>query len=163
MISGSADNTIRLWEIGATRGEQPSDPQLKLIEGPANLRFRSMDLVSTEPNQLLTAYSDKTVGILDLETGERILDFDFKNLDEEVGEGKWSLGKTFKQLDFSVNKILSHPTMNVTITGSTDRRIRFFDNNTGKLIHSSVAHVESISTLSSDPNGLILLSGSDDG
>lgn len=53
--------------------------------------------------------------------------------------------------------------MNVTITGSTDRRIRYFDNNTGKLIHSSVAHVESISTLSCDPNGLVLLSGSDDG
>lgn len=62
-----------------------------------------------------------------------------------------------------MNKILSHPTMNVTITGSTDRKIRYFDNNSGQLIHSSVAHVESISTLSSDPNGLILLSGSDDG
>jgi hypothetical protein len=40
-----------------------------------------------------------------------------KELDEEVGE---------------INKIISHPTMNVSITAGTDRRIRYFDNNTGK-------------------------------
>lgn len=78
-----------------------------------------------------------------------------------------------------VNKILSHPTMPVTITASEDRKIRYFDNNTGivfviyiyneqflhlgKLISSSVAHIEGISSLAIDPNGLYLLSGSNDG
>jgi hypothetical protein len=30
-----------------------------------------------------------------------------------------------------VNKILSHPTMPVTITASENKKIRFYDNNTG--------------------------------
>lgn len=30
-----------------------------------------------------------------------------------------------------VNKILSHPTMPVTITGGEDRKLRYFDNRTG--------------------------------
>ncbi|KAI6205692.1 Striatin-3 [Aphelenchoides besseyi] len=142
LISGGADGTIRLWELGTTKDEQLNDPQLKLFEAPTEkARLRSLDLVSTETQQLLTAYSEQYAGILDLETDRRILEFDLKNLDEEVGE---------------INKILSHPTMPVTITAGTDRRIR-------KLIRSSVAHVESISTLAADPNGLYLLSGCDDG
>ncbi|KAI6243827.1 hypothetical protein M3Y99_00047600 [Aphelenchoides fujianensis] len=149
VISGSADGTVRLWELGATKGEQVADPQLKIFQPPGDdSRLRSLDLVSTETQQLLTAYSGQYAGILDLETDQRILEFDLKSLDEEVGE---------------INKIISHPTMPVTITAGTDRRIRYFDNNTGKLIRSSVAHVQSISTLAADPNGLYLLSGCDDG
>ncbi|KAI6191354.1 hypothetical protein M3Y97_00219300 [Aphelenchoides bicaudatus] len=141
IISGSADNTVRIWELGSTRDDQSGEPQLKLYEAPPNARLRSIDLVSTESNQLLTAYSGQLAGILDLETDQRILDFNLKDLDEEVGE---------------INKIISHPTMNVSIMAGTDRRIRYFDN-------STVAHVESISTISADPNGLVLLSGSVDG
>lgn len=148
LITGSADNTIRMWELGTIREEEVGDPQLKIFNSPPGCRLRSIDLVSMETNQLLTAYSGQTAGILDLETDRRVLEFNLKELDEEVGE---------------INKILSHPTMNVSIMAGTDRRIRYFDNNTGKLIHSSVAHVESISTLASDPNGLVLLSGSQDG
>lgn len=66
--------------------------------------------------------------------------------------------------------------MPVTVMAGEDRKIRYFDNNTGwlfftskiskfigKLIHGTFAHVESISTLAIDPNGLYLLSGSHDG
>ncbi len=31
-----------------------------------------------------------------------------------------------------INRVISHPTLPVTITGNEDRHIRFFDNNTGK-------------------------------
>lgn len=31
-----------------------------------------------------------------------------------------------------ITKILSHPTMPVTVTAGDDRKIRYFDNNTGK-------------------------------
>lgn len=117
VVSASADNTIRLWELGTNREDQSNDPQLKLYNGPANARLRSIDLVSTEPNQLLTAYSGQLAGILDLETDQRILEFNLKELDEEVGG--------------EINKIISHPTMNVSIMAGSDRRIRYFDNNTG--------------------------------
>ena len=33
-----------------------------------------------------------------------------------------------------INKVISHPTLPVTITANEDRHIRFFDNNTGLYI-----------------------------
>jgi len=61
-----------------------------------------------------------------------------------------------------INRIISHPEQPVTITAHEDRHIRFFDNNTGKLIHSMVAHLDAVTSLAVDPNGLYLLSGSHD-
>ncbi|TSL68198.1 Striatin [Bagarius yarrelli] len=61
-----------------------------------------------------------------------------------------------------INKVLSHPTLPITITAQEDRHIRFFDNNTGKLIHSMVAHLDAVTSLAVDPNGLYLMSGSHD-
>ncbi|KAF5280493.1 hypothetical protein FQA39_LY18038 [Lamprigera yunnana] len=43
-----------------------------------------------------------------------------------------------------------------------DRHIRFWDNNTGKMVHSMVAHLDAVTSLAVDPNGLYLLSGSHD-
>lgn len=59
-----------------------------------------------------------------------------------------------------INKILSHPTLPITITAQEDRHIKFFDNTSGKLIHSMVAHLDAVTSLAVDPNGLYLMSGS---
>uniref|UniRef100_A0A8D3DGE3 Striatin n=1 Tax=Scophthalmus maximus TaxID=52904 RepID=A0A8D3DGE3_SCOMX len=61
-----------------------------------------------------------------------------------------------------INKVLSHPTLPITITAQEDRHIKFFDNNSGKLIHSMVAHLDAVTSLAVDPNGLYLMSGSHD-
>ncbi|VDM19413.1 unnamed protein product [Wuchereria bancrofti] len=117
-----------------------------------NIKPTSVDFVSTEPQQLLAAYTLSYASIIDIETGCNVLSFDFG--DEDAG---------------TITKILSHPTMSVSLTASNDRKIRYFDNNTGhaslsgKMIHGTVAHVEAISCLAIDPNGLYLLSGSHDG
>lgn len=60
-----------------------------------------------------------------------------------------------------INKVLSHPTLPITITAQEDRHIKFFDNNSGKLIHSMVAHLDAVTSLAVDPNGLYLMSGSE--
>ena len=39
-----------------------------------------------------------------------------------------------------INKVVSHPTMGVSITAHEDRFIRFFDNNTGKK-HCFILHM----------------------
>ena len=37
-----------------------------------------------------------------------------------------------------ITAVLSHPTLSLTITGHEDRHIRFYDNNTGQMVHSMV-------------------------
>lgn len=58
-------------------------------------------------------------------------------------------------------QVVSHPTLPLTITGHEDRHIRFWDNNSGRLVQSMVAHLDSVTSLAVDPNGLYLLSGSE--
>ncbi|KAK6759048.1 hypothetical protein RB195_016333 [Necator americanus] len=144
LVSASSDGTIKLWEPGNF-----GEPLLRTLEAPVvGLIPTSVDFVSTEPSQLLAAYTSSTANIIDIETGTTILSFDFG---DDVVPG------------CRITRILSHPTMPLTITAGDDRRIRYFDNHTGKLTHSAVAHVEGISSLAIDPNGLYLLSGSHDG
>ncbi|TKR70876.1 hypothetical protein L596_022843 [Steinernema carpocapsae] len=143
LLSASADGNLIVWEPGST------NPLLKTIPPPeTNMRPRSVDFVSTDPQLFLAAYDRGYAAIMDIETGDTVMKFDF-------GEENASTN--------AITKILSHPTMPVTITAGDDRKIRYFDNNTGQLIHGTVAHVEAISSLAIDPNGLYLLSGSHDG
>jgi hypothetical protein len=103
LCNWNEQSLFRLWELGTNRnGDHFNDPQIKLFHPPAEgARPRSLDLVSTETQQLLTAYTGKIAGILDLETDQRILEFNLRELDEEVGE---------------INKIISHPTMPITVS-----------------------------------------------
>lgn len=55
---------------------------------------------------------------------------------------------------------MCHPSLPLTITAHEDKHIRFMDNNSGKLVHSMVAHLDAVTSLAVDPNGLFLLSGS---
>lgn len=59
-----------------------------------------------------------------------------------------------------INRVVCHPTLPLTMTAHEDRHIRFFDNTTGKMVHSMVAHLDAVTSLAVDPNGLYLLSGS---
>uniref|UniRef100_A0A1I7T4J7 WD_REPEATS_REGION domain-containing protein n=1 Tax=Caenorhabditis tropicalis TaxID=1561998 RepID=A0A1I7T4J7_9PELO len=142
LVSASSDSTIRLWEPG--NGE----PLIRTIGAPRpNMMPTSVDFVSTETSHLLAAYTQCYAQIIDIDTGSTVMVFDF-------GEVTGSP---------TMNKIVSHPTMPLTLVGGEDRTIRYFDNTTGSCIHESVAHVEGVSSLAIDPNGLYLLSGSHDG
>jgi len=60
-----------------------------------------------------------------------------------------------------ITRVLSHPSLPMTMTAHEDRQIRFFDNATGKLMHAMVAHLDAVTSLSIDTNGLYLISGSE--
>lgn len=140
LISCSADETLRVWDSVDTR------PALAIIKPELGVPS-SLDLLSTDQSLMVCSFSSGDICIFSLETHQLLL-----RLDSEPGPGP----------ERGINQVLSHPTMPLTITAEEDRHIRFYDNNTGKLVHSMVAHLDAVTCLSVDPHGLHLMSGSHD-
>nr|XP_023651958.1 striatin-like [Paramormyrops kingsleyae] len=142
LLSCSADGTVRLWDAGDT------SPALAVFNENGELGIpSSVDLVCSEPAYMVTSFNSGRTGLFNMETRQLVLSL------ESVGE---------PGTPSQINKVLSHPTLPISITAQEDRHIKFFDNNTGKLIHSMVAHLDAVTSLAVDPNGLYLMSGSHD-
>ncbi|XP_073249564.1 striatin-like [Porites lutea] len=144
LLSASADGTCKLWS-----------PTLKspllnsYVPGQADGVPTSIDFIRTETSQMVAAYSSAQCIIYDLETAAPVVSFDS--------------AKTYNNSPSTqINKVVSHPTLPLTVTAHEDRHIRFFDNNSGKQVHTMVAHLDAVTSLAVDPNGLYLLSGSHD-
>nr|CAB3266665.1 striatin-3 [Phallusia mammillata] len=137
LLSASADNSIKLWRPTS------NDPlvQTYTVDGPSTPTC--VEFVQCDSNHAVVSHTDGKVVLYDLETGKTPV------ILSENDTGR-------------VNAVATHPTMPITMTAHDDRHIKFFDNSSGKLIHSMVAHLDSVTSLSVDPNGLYLLSGSHD-
>ncbi|XP_064174457.1 striatin-like isoform X1 [Anguilla rostrata] len=142
LLSCSADGTVQLWNAANT------GPALAVFNESRELGTpSSVDLVCSDSAHMVTSFSSGRTGLFNMETRQLIL-----SLESAAEPGS----------PCQINKVLSHPTLPVTITAQEDRHIKFFDNNTGKLIHSMVAHLDAVTSLAVDPNGLYLMSGSHD-
>uniref|UniRef100_A0AAY5F114 Striatin n=1 Tax=Electrophorus electricus TaxID=8005 RepID=A0AAY5F114_ELEEL len=144
LLSCSADGTVRLWNAADT------SPALAVFNEDKDLGIpSSVDLVCSEPAHMVTAFCNGRSAVYNMETQQQVLELE----SQDAGE---------PDAPRHINKVLSHPTLPITITAQEDRHIRFYDNNTGKLIHSMVAHLDAVTSLAVDPNGLYLMSGSHD-
>ncbi|XP_032877699.1 striatin isoform X2 [Amblyraja radiata] len=142
LLSGSADGTLRLWNTTEIA------PSLCVINENKECGIpTSVDIVCSDPSHLVSSFVNGQTSIFDMETCQRFLTF----------ESSIDASSTCQ-----INKVISHPTLPVTITAHEDRYIKFFDNNTGKILHSMVAHLDAVTSLAVDPNGLYLMSGSHD-
>ncbi|KRZ84943.1 Striatin-3 [Trichinella sp. T8] len=144
LVSASADGTLKLWEPSSTSPLLATYTSNSVDGVPT-----SVDFVNADPQQAVAAFRSGAAYVYDLETSKIVLSF---------GTSQDSTSSRS-----SINQILSHPTLPITITAHGDRVIRFFDNNTGQMIDSVVAHLDAVTCLAIDPNGLYLLSGSHDG
>ncbi|XP_067381545.1 striatin-like isoform X2 [Channa argus] len=142
LLSCSADGTVRLWDPNTTSPALAVFNENKKLAVPS-----SVDLVCSDPAHLVTSFTDGQIGLFNMETRQLVLSLESNSESDTPCQ---------------INKVLSHPTLPITITAQEDRHIKFFDNNSGKLIHSMVAHLDAVTSLAVDPNGLYLMSGSHD-
>lgn len=144
LLSCSADGTVKLWN--------PQERQ------PCTSTFNtdrehgvptSVDFNGTDPAHMVASFSSGDIVLYDLETSQSALVL--------KGQGDSNVPGVNH-----INRVVSHPTLPVTITAHEDRNIKFFDNKSGKLIHQMVAHLDAVTSLAVDPNGIYLMSGSHD-
>ncbi|XP_058658712.1 striatin isoform X2 [Ammospiza caudacuta] len=144
LLSCSADGTIRLWKATEIA------PALNIFNDNQEMGIpSSVDLVSSDPSLMVASFNSGHTSIFNMETRQRILTLE-STVDTTVSSC------------CQINRVISHPTLPISITAHEDRHIKFYDNNTGKLIHSMVAHLDAVTSLAVDPNGLYLMSGSHD-
>uniref|UniRef100_A0A8K9WUZ9 Striatin n=1 Tax=Oncorhynchus mykiss TaxID=8022 RepID=A0A8K9WUZ9_ONCMY len=141
LLSCSGDGTVKLWDASDTK------PALVTFQNKEFGVPSSVDLLCSDPAHMVTSFTSGRIGLFNMETQQLVL-----SLESAADTGTRC----------QINKVLSHPTLPITITAEEDRHIKFFDNNTGKLIHSMVAHLDAVTSLAVDPNGLYLMSGSHD-
>ncbi|OXB66060.1 hypothetical protein ASZ78_001547 [Callipepla squamata] len=140
-FSGGIDATIQWWNMPSPN----VDPYDTYEHGIPT----SVDFIGCDPAHMVASFNTGSTVIYDLETSQSVL-----MLSSQVESGV--------QSNNHINKVVSHPTLPVTITAHEDRHIKFFDNKTGKMIHSMVAHLDAVTSLAVDPNGIYLMSGSHD-
>lgn len=144
LLSCSSDGTVKLWNPNG------KNPLLNTFRVDSELGVpTSVDFVQCEPSQMVVAYTSANVYIFDIEKSKPVTSLEYKPAPDYAMKSQ-------------INRVVCHPTLPVTITAHEDRHIRFFDNNTGKVIHSMVAHLDAVTSLAIDPSGLYLLSGSHD-
>uniref|UniRef100_A0A8C6FYL5 Striatin-3 n=1 Tax=Moschus moschiferus TaxID=68415 RepID=A0A8C6FYL5_MOSMO len=144
LLSCSADGTVRLWS------PQEKLPCICTYNGDKQHGIpTSVDFIGCDPAHMVTSFNTGSTVIYDLETSQSLV-----MLSSQMDSGLQSINH--------INRVVSHPTLPVTITAHEDRHIKFFDNKTGKMIHSMVAHLDAVTSLAVDPNGIYLMSGSHD-
>lgn len=151
LLSASADGTARLWAPRAARpllatlradasASVSASASASSAATPAPLTPAAADFADAGARAAVV-YRDGTLIIYDLETGQVVLRVSCES---------------------AANRVRSHPTLPLVVTAHEDRHIRFWDGVSGRLAHAMVAHLDAVTGLALDPNGLFLLSGSHD-
>ncbi|XP_041920259.1 striatin-4 [Alosa sapidissima] len=141
LASCSADGTVRIWD------PHNSSPCLSVFNKekehgtPTSVAF-----VNSDPSQVVVSFGGGNTLLYDLNTEQSIM-----SLETQTKDGS--------EL---INRVVSHPSQPISITAHENRTIRFLDNNTGKVVHSMVAHLDAVTCLTTDPKGTYLVSGSHD-
>uniref|UniRef100_A0A8C1LN92 Striatin, calmodulin binding protein n=1 Tax=Cyprinus carpio TaxID=7962 RepID=A0A8C1LN92_CYPCA len=122
LLSCSADGTVRLWSAADTA------PAIAVFNEDKELGVpSSVDLVCSDPAHMVTAFTNGRMGIFNMETRQLVLELE----SQAAGE---------PDAPCQINKVLSHPTLPITITAQEDRHIRFYDNNTGDPQKTTFSH-----------------------
>lgn len=147
----------------------------------------SVEAIKTDLKKVAVAYQNAVIKIFDIESGKETsrLASDISYGESPVDSQSPSQSSQTTFLDGTsatqINRIVSHPTMSLLVTAHEDKFIRIFDLSTGtfdyilasiltilltllsgQCQHSMPAHLDGVTSLSIDPAGFSLVSGSHD-
>ena len=134
LASGSADQTVRLWDVG-TRQTQ------KTLRGHTDW----VNSVAFSPDGQILAASgseDDTIRLWNVATGETV--------------------RTLRGHTISVFSVAFSPDGETLASGSQDNTIRLWSVVTGETVNTLRGHTDSVSSVVFSPEGRTLASGSDD-
>lgn len=153
LISISADSTVRVWNpFGIDELDETNCTATKIInESKQEGVPTSLDFINNDKSRIVTSFGSTHHNVYDLETSKVICKLDYAD----------PVANTF------CYKVLSQPessnsSSSLVLSSHEDKKIRFFDTNSGKLVHSMVAHQDACTDLAIDPTCSYLLSASHD-
>jgi WD40 repeat protein len=136
LVSGSADKTIKLWDLN--KGN--------LIRTlPGHSSWVTAVAITADGKNIISGSTDKSIKIWDLNTGELI-----ETLKDE------------KKLS-SVLSLCLTPDQKMIVSGDTNNQITLWDLKTGQLLRSLEGHSDWIQALTVTSDNTTLISGSRDG
>ncbi|WAR63909.1 hypothetical protein PtB15_16B68 [Puccinia triticina] len=167
----SADGTVKVWSTDELNSplklswgydglldddpspHQASNPTEQTIIGANGISVKvtptSVAVVWSDLKKVAVSYTNSVIKLFELENGKVSL----RLKSDETFDGTTAT---------QINKIVTHPTLPLLISAHEDRFIRLYDLNTGACTHSMLGHLDSVTSLSIDPTGLILVSGGHD-
>ncbi|KAH7097545.1 WD40 repeat-like protein [Auriculariales sp. MPI-PUGE-AT-0066] len=153
LVSCGADGTVKVWDVTA------ANPILRLtwgyngigaeVDNTPVVAATALEAIKTDLRILAVAFQDGVIKLFDLDTGREV-----DKLRNQLSNDGGSTSQ--------INKLISHPTMPLLVSGHEDRYIRIFDVSTGQCTHSMPAHNQAVTSLSIDPAGFLLVSGGHD-
>ncbi|KAH8800558.1 quinon protein alcohol dehydrogenase-like superfamily [Flagelloscypha sp. PMI_526] len=136
IISGSIDNTLRLWDVttGASIGEPLQD----------HSNWVNSVAFSPDGRRIVSGSGDMTIRLWDTTTGAVI-------------------GQPLSGHSNAVNCVAFSPDGQRIVSGSTDKTLRLWDATTGTIIGEPLrGHFKRVNSVAFSPNGHCIVSGSDD-
>ena len=173
LVSGSADKTIKLWDL--TNGKE-----LRTLAGHSG----TVDSVAFSPDGKTLVSGDKTINLWDTASGKKlgtlaghsdsITSVAFSPNGNALVSGSWD--KTIKLWDMASGKELhtltghTEPIRSVAfspdgktlVSGSWDKTIRLWDMTTGGNLLTLRGHSDRVNSVAFSPDGKALVSASDD-
>ncbi|CAG8520389.1 6639_t:CDS:10 [Dentiscutata erythropus] len=146
IVSGSSDNTIRIWDIesakvkGILTGHESRIWDISSNKNGSMISSASGD--GTIKNHIVTGGYDKKIRLYDVSTGKLV--------------------KIFTGHQLSVSKTIFNPLGNLIISGSKDNTIKFWDIISGLCVRTISSHLGEVTCVGMNFNGTLLLSCSKD-
>ncbi|KAI8369759.1 WD40-repeat-containing domain protein [Blakeslea trispora] len=153
LASAAADGTIKIWDTQSSTSLLKSSWTYDGIHeesigekiAPTSLAFNQLDA-----SQIAVSFVNAKIRLYNIETGQVIMTL--KKSDESYDNTPAT----------QINRITTHPTASILISGHEDRHIKFFDMRSGECIQSVAGHLDAVTSLDIDSTGTTIVSGGHD-